>query len=341
MRLAIGDWDIRHMHTHLQAAANLEAWTIPYYLSAMLSIVEPQDEACPLIRSVANQEMLHLQLVGNIANAFGYRPLITPDIFVYEGTTIPHLDFDLDPSNPARRFSPYSAEIGPLDEQRINAMCLIEFPEWDTGGEPDYRDDVNEYGSIGEFYDALWHGAQQLESHIVGGVNQVYWFEEFYPELAPLVVRSDGKDGLDEMEQLMEVIRDQGEAATAQGDIPVPFRNTLDDPSPAQSHYQKFMDIRDRFLGGDGPEIYPVKDPSTYTSDDQDLLATLGRDFTAFTDEITNLIAGRTDELKLMETIGLDILACWKSGVTPRFTKPMASRRQGLRAAWAVPQPSA
>ena len=71
VRIDVDDWDMSHMQTHLQAAADLEAWTIPFYLSAMFSICNQDDDAYKLIQSVANQEMLHLQLVGNIANAFG------------------------------------------------------------------------------------------------------------------------------------------------------------------------------------------------------------------------------------------------------------------------------
>ena len=169
VKLTEEQWDIGHLHEHLQAAAELEAWTIPYYLSAMFSVVDRSSEAYQLVQSVVNQEMLHLQLVANIANSYGYSPVLTPGEFVYAGDRVPHLDFTLDPDNPIPQFTPYTAEIGPLDQPRVNAMCLIEYPEWDTGGKPDYQDDVTDYGSIGEFYDALEYGARQLADHIAGG----------------------------------------------------------------------------------------------------------------------------------------------------------------------------
>jgi flavin-dependent dehydrogenase len=50
----------------------------------------------------------------------------------------------LDPDNPTKIFTPYSAEIGPLDEARVNGMCLVEYPEWQTGGKPVFRDTVRE-----------------------------------------------------------------------------------------------------------------------------------------------------------------------------------------------------
>ena len=72
MKLTDEQWDLGHLHGHLQAAAELEAWTIPYYLSAMFSVVDRSSEAYQLVQSVVNQEMLHLQLVSNIANSYGY-----------------------------------------------------------------------------------------------------------------------------------------------------------------------------------------------------------------------------------------------------------------------------
>jgi hypothetical protein len=320
VKLTEEQWDIGHLHEHLQAAAELEAWTIPYYLSAMFSVVDRSSEAYQLVQSVVNQEMLHLQLVANIANSYGYSPVLTPGEFVYAGDRVPHLDFTLDPDNPIPQFTPYTAEIGPLDQPRVNAMCLIEYPEWDTGGKPDYQDDVTDYGSIGEFYDALEYGARQLADHIAGGLNQVDLFSAFYRELPTMTVQTNGRTGWPEVQLLIDVIRDQGEAAKAADAIAAPFRNTADDPAAEQSHYEKFTQIRGAVL----PEIYPVKDPSDYTEGDRKRRAILVADFARFTDAVSQLCAGRRprDFETLMVTLGGDILACWKSGVTPEFTEP-------------------
>lgn len=317
VKLTADEWDIGHLHDHLQAAAELEAWTIPYYLSAMFSVVDRSESAYQLIQSVVNQEMLHLQLVGNIANAYGYSPVITPACFPYVGTTVPHIDFALDPDNPTETFSPYSAEIGPLDQLRINAMCLIEYPEWDTGGHPDYRDDVSEYGSIGEFYDALERGARQLADQIRGGINQVDMFSAFYRDLPTMIVQGSGVAGFAEVALLIDVIRDQGEAAKAADAIAPPNRNTADDSDPDASHYEKFISIRDAGL----PTTYPVKDPAAYTEEDLRRRTILTTGFERFTAQLTALLAGRQppEFAATMVTIGSNILTCWKSGVTPRF----------------------
>jgi hypothetical protein len=317
MRLPDDQWTLPHLHAHLQAAAELEAWTIPYYMAAMFSIVDRSSPAYELIQSVVHQEMLHLQLVANVANAYGYSPVLGAEAFAYQGT-IPHLDFALDPVNPTQQFTPYSAEIGPLDQERINGMCLVEYPEWATGGKPDLRDDVSEYGSIGEFYDALEYGARLLAPAIVGGRNQVDLFSAFYRDLPKLTVDATGPEGMAEVALLIDVIRDQGEAAKAADAIAAPFRNTADDSHPDLSHYDKFRQIREQAL----PRTYPVRDPSEYDADDQKRLRILAEDFASLRAALGDLFAGRNPAgfAPLMVTIGGNILACWKSQVTPKFT---------------------
>jgi hypothetical protein len=318
MRISEDEWDLGHLQSHLQAAAELEAWTIPYYMAAMFSIVDRSSDAYQLIQSVVNQEMLHLQLVSNVANAYGYSPTFGASAFAYEGTTIPHLDFHLDPDNPIEHFSPFSAEIGPLDELRTNGMCLVEYPEWDTGGKPDYHDDVREYGSIGEFYDALEYGAKQLASDIVGGVNQVDMFSAFYRRLPTATVQASGAEGFAQVALLIDIIRDQGEGAKDATPINEAFQNTADDSEQEVNHYDKFCQIRHARL----PATYPVKDPSEYTDEDRKRQAILVDNFASFTSLLGDLFAGKNPAnfAPLMVTIGGNILACWKSGVTPRFT---------------------
>ena len=318
MKLKDDQWNLGHLRRHLQAAAELEAWTIPYYLAAMFSVVDRSSDAYQLIQSVVHQEMLHLQLVANIANSYGYSPVFGPATFPYHGTAIPHLDFALDPDNPTTQFSPYSAEIGPLDERRINAMCLIEYPEWDTGGRPDYHDKVNEYGSIGEFYDALERGARQLKGDIAGGVKQVDMFAAFYRDLPAMTVQGSGTRGLSEVVLLIDVIRDQGEAAKAVDMIAAPFRNTADDSAAQDSHYEKFSMIR----RGELPSTYPMRDPSEYTPDDHKRREILMDNFARFTKLLGELFSGKSPAGfdPLMVTIGANVLACWRSGVTPRFS---------------------
>lgn len=150
-------------------------------------------------------------------------------------------------------------------------------------------------------------------------MNQVDLFSAFYRDLPTMMVQTSGREAWPEVQLLIDVIRDQGEAAKAADAIAAPFRNTADDPAAEQSHYEKFTQIRGAAL----PAVYPVKDPSDYTADDRKRRDILVADFSRFTEAISQLCAGRRppDFETLMVTLGGDILACWKSGVTPEFTR--------------------
>ena len=201
-----GQWTLPALQEHLQYAVDLELYTIPYYMAAMFSIKDPGAEATQLIRTVVNQEMLHLQLAANVANAFGCTVEITPPVY---GGAIPHLDFDLNHPDPTRVFSPWTSEIGPLDEARLNTMCLIEYPDW--SGAANVDPDVTEYRSIGDFYHAVAIGAEELQRHIVGNRNQLNVFANFYPNFSQPTVTRDGEYGLGQVQDIINAILAQGE----------------------------------------------------------------------------------------------------------------------------------
>lgn len=318
MRLNAEQWTIGHLRAHLQAAVDLEFWTIPFYMSAMYSVVDRSSDAFQLIQTVVNQEMLHVQLAANIANAFGLSPSFKAP--VYAGTKIPHLNFALDRPNVIDEYQPYSAEIGPLDAERINAMCLIEVPEWETGNKPDLHDTVVEYGSIGAFYDAVRYGATLLKGHIRGGVNQVEHFGAFYNGLPPLVVADSGEQGLRQVGMLVNAICEQGEGQPKGTEgIDKPYQNTADDGWQALSHFEKFNKIREATAKA---LTYPTKPEKDWTDRDRSIQAALTDSFTHFRSALEQLFAGKNpgDFVPLMITVGAGIQNCWKNGITPRFS---------------------
>jgi hypothetical protein len=324
-------WTLDALCGHLQMAAFLEAWTIPYYMAAMFSIVDRANLAYQHLQSVLHQEMLHLQLVANVANAYGRSPWLNPAWFSYEPNEIPYLQFDFTASStptavsdPRDEYKPRSAAIGPLDKSRVNTMCLIEFPDWSTGSKPAYRSNMTEYDSIGQFYDALEFGARQLKSApIVGGRRQVDMFSAFYRRLPRVTVDSSGEEGLAQVLMLLDVIRDQGEAAKADDPIHRPNENTADDRYPTLSHYEKFRQIRkQKPLPKIYPDTVPVTDPDKYTTAQGHLDRILIDNFAAFVTALNELFAGNhpDDFVPLMVTLGANILTCWRNGVTPKFT---------------------
>ncbi len=316
MKLEKNKWTLKHLRQHLQFAVDLELWTIPFYMSAMFSIIDRSSKAFQLIQSIVNQEMLHLQLASNVSNVFGHCPNFSAP--KYEGDKIPHLNFRLDTPDPRKKFYPASAEIGPLDEKRINSMCLVEYPEYSTGHEPALRDTVSEYGSIGDFYDAVEFGAKQLANDIQGGINQVDFFAAFYRDFPQLTVQDSGEGGFAQVALLIDAIRDQGEGRKSNELIKKAFRNTADDTYPKESHYDKFYQIREDRL----PPTYPLKQVGTYTEDDKNLQKILVNNFNFLLNALQSLFSGgsRDDFLPVMVSIGGNITKCWKNGVLPKFS---------------------
>lgn len=313
-----GPWTLPVLHTHLQGAVDLELWTIPFYLTAMYSIRDPSEDAYQLLQSIVYQEMLHAQLAANIANAYGLSPRFSAP--VYRGRDIPHLCFRLDVPNPTQTYSPYSAELGPLDAERLNAMCLIEYPEWDTGRTPDLKPRREEYGSIGEFYAAVRAGMAAQRDQVRGGARQVDHFQFFYPGLSHPMVTQDGDGGYRQALTLVQVITDQGEGQT-QGDADVPpaYRNAADGFHEHWPHFRKFSAIR--AAGRLPPTFAGVAEPPAGSRGEQ-AQQRLVRDFATFLETLTRMFSGdETDGFgPLMAKLGGDILSCWQNGAIPKFS---------------------
>lgn len=311
-------WDISHLQQHLQYAIDLEFWTIPFYLSAMYSIKDPSHWIYRLIQSVVYQEMLHVELASNVANAYGLSPKFSAP--VYKGQAIPHLNFNLDQPDPTPKYSPYTAEIGPLDLEHINAMCLIEYPEWASKKKPDLQEDVTQYGSIGEFYDAVEVGAAELVYDLKGSQNQISKFQNFYNKFKYPTITSDGGEGLSQALSLIRAITVQG-AGKTEGDeaIPPQYQNTADGFEESWSHFTKFSAIRD---SQDLPETYSLKSQA----DDQGLKAQqiLIKNFTEFRSVLEQLFSNKLEDPSkfstVMATLGGNILNCWRNGVVPKFS---------------------
>lgn len=317
-KTGLPEWNPEALHDHLQSAVSLEIWTIPYYLTAMYSIKDPSSDAYQLIQSVVYEEMLHAQLAGNIANAYGYVPALDPPHYV--GRNVPHLCFRLDTPNPTQIFQPYSAELGPLDVKRINTMCLIEYPEWDTQRTPDLRPKIAEYGSIGEFYAALRVGMTEHRMDMRGGARQMDYFRRFFADLKQQTITLDGEAGWRQALTLVDVITDQGEGQTqGDADIPEDFRNTADGFKESWPHFRKFTAIRD---AKNLPETYDgVADPPVgsagYLAQQR-----LQKDFAVFLDVLRTLFSGgESDHFgSLMAKLGGDVLTCWQNGAVPKFS---------------------
>lgn len=329
MKLTLSDLETHHLHKHLQYAVDLELWTIPFYMSAMYSIKDRNSDAYQMIRTVVNQEMLHLQSAANVANAFGYSPSI--GVPVYEGTKVPHLDFSLDSPESTAPYMPYTAEIGALDMEHINAMCLIELPEYDADKTTvSLFSQCNEYGTIGDFYKALLGMVNHHKSEIRGGVRQVDFFAPFYRNAPNLTVTESATEGFSQAELLIKLITDQGEGFSDDKQIiPPVFQNTADDPWPEKDHFEKFNCIKDNKHGL--PEVYSTKDPSCYSQSDIELQNICIDNFKALTQLLQGLFSGENPGkfFPVMAAAGAAISNCWQNGVSPKFNGNQEGEHHG------------
>ncbi len=142
---------------HAQVAVAVELYTIPFYLSALASIVPPgatgatdrSKAAYASVLSVCTEEMLHLQLAANMCIALGTSPNYTAPIYG-SVPTFPDGMPILDPTDPATGDSGIlNATIGNI-LQALPTMLDIEVPtEFEAARlTPPYR-------SIGQMYAAL------------------------------------------------------------------------------------------------------------------------------------------------------------------------------------------
>ena len=318
MKLTLDDWNLEHLKVHLQGAVDLEFWTIPFYMSSMYSIKDKSAESYQLIRTIVNQEMLHLQCAANIANSYGLSPTI--DAPVYEGTTIPHIDFSLDDPAVIEQYLPYTAEIGPLDLEHINAMCLIEIPDYETHENVPLHSTIEEYGSIGAFYEALRFGAAQLKQDISGGVRQVDFFSAFYRNMPEMTITNSKNEGFNQVDLLIDLITEQGEGQSKVDEtIPKTFQNTADDTEPEDDHFAKFNQIKDT---SPLPECFAAKPVADYTDEDRELETILIEQFTALRNALQELFRGENPEnfFAIMASVGASIRNCWEHGVTPKYS---------------------
>jgi hypothetical protein len=340
MSSAEPQWTLEQLQEHLQAAVDLEFWTIPYYMAAAYSIKDQGEEAFQLVLSVVNQEMLHVQLAANIANAYGLSPLFKSP--VYKGAHIPHLDFSLDTPDPRTLFPLARAEIGQLDIARLQGFCLVEYPFWDADHPVDANPDISVYGSIGEFYKAVTVGAAQLKDEIKP-VNQINHFQRFYADFAQPTITLAGADGLAQVANLVDAITSQGEGtqrpaamkshpkhptlpdvssyfkSAENPPIKKAFRNTADDIQPSWPHFEKFYSLVN---GGVLPETYAAERHPPEGSAGYEAQVRLVENFTAFRQAMTDLFAGKPVPTFYvhMVTLAGNILACWQNGAVPTFS---------------------
>jgi len=265
-------WTLADLQSHLQGAIELELGTIPLYLQAYYSINTTNASSATTavataIVNVASEEMLHLELACNVLNAIGGTPVLT-------GSAAPTYPSVLGYIQP-----PLTLNLQTLSFAQLGTFLQIELPNWldpffdtDTGPE-------NAYDSIGEFYDAIETGLNEVNQFLPASENTKQKTNNFsfdgttYLDSVPV---TDLQSAVNALTTIVE----QGEGTSQTDD---------DQPSPEQgmlAHFYAFQSALDTMSGNLVP-VYPIvpnpASPSwTYDEQDGNLLTFFDGCFTYF-----------------------------------------------------------
>lgn len=258
--------DLKH---YLHLATQLEHATIPTYATALYSIIPGTNtDASHILRVVAVEEMLHLTLAANLLNAIGGKPDLTVEGFMPTFPT-PLPDGETD----------FEVSLMKFSKEAIDTFCKIERPGAVSKGESRHRkktasgaqlapvphDDSLTFYSIGEFYEEIRHGFENLHEQMgdnlfSGDPRRQATSEYYYSGGGELFAVTDIKSA----EAAIDLIAGQGEG----------LGGGIYDDEGELSHYYRFDQIRQGryYQVGDKPHkpsgpkfevdwnaVYPVK----------------------------------------------------------------------------------
>lgn len=238
---AAGKRDRAWLCAALQAAVELEFFTIPPYLTAMWSICDQKHPAAATLRAVVYEEMEHMALACNMLAAVGGTPVLNrpPAVPAYPrplpGGVKPHLTVSL--CGLTRDLVGVFMQIEEPEEVLKFPEALLRLPET--------------FPRIGAFYEAVRQTFRDLRPPL--SVDR-----QLTGPLAPLVVAS-----LEDVDRAVGVIRRQGEGTDVSP--------AADSPTEL-AHYYRFQELQKgkkleydpqqkTYRWGakfDFPEVYPV-----------------------------------------------------------------------------------
>ncbi|MEP6796464.1 MAG: ferritin-like domain-containing protein [Saprospiraceae bacterium] len=329
---APSSWHKTDLHLHLQHALNLELWTIPLYLTALYSIKDLKKlkhseypDSAKLIFSVVVQEMLHIELVCNIANALGFSLTFSmPNYDEEKGIPFIH---PLQESLPSFLHG-YVVRPQALNEHSLRLFCAIELPH--PRREMDFEQEQS-YHSIADLYEALKMGISTLWNECFIGddhnTKQKNTFTEYHNTHGKHHGFSQCVYSPETALKAIDAIIEQGEGADAKY-VPSDFR-----PVPPEagkeydtawykghlSHYQKFRILLHSHHHL--PEVYADQPNEMNLATQQkmeklfsEFLSDMAHNFNTAGEEMSNSFWQK------MFALGRAIAEVWESGRCPYFS---------------------
>ncbi len=200
----------------LQLAMQLEFATLPPYLCAEWSINgdgdNDPDNVAATINGIAEQEMFHFALAGNILAAIGGVPSIANADFV------PRYPTNVLPGGIAQKLP---VDLKPLSPDQLDVFLQIEYPQFP----PVALALAQGPATIGAFYDTISLGLNSANPAIAPDAQQVNFGE---------VVSITSVAGA---QTAISLIKGEGEGTEGSPDEPPP-------DSTAIAHYYAFKEIR-------------------------------------------------------------------------------------------------
>lgn len=272
------DRDMDWLMEALQAAVELEFFTLPPYLTAMWSIKDETHYAAQTIREVVYEEMQHMALACNMLVAVGGTPRINRSL------SIPQYPRPL----PGGVKPDLIVELSGLSAETLKTFMLVEEPKEILQFEEGFEGFRETFPRIGAFYEAVQETFDQLQPPLC--VDR-----QIAGPLAPLIIANQ-KD----VKTAIDLIRRQGEGS---GVSPA-------DESPQDlAHFYRFQEIEKlkkleynvvtkKYRWGKAfsfPDVYPVASVPAGGYRYEEVAVAVGEPLQQFDNAYTNML----DELQL------------------------------------------
>ena len=201
--------DIDWLKNSLQAAIELEFSTIPPYLCAFWSIINPMDPIAISIREIIHEEMIHMGLTCNMLSAIGGTPKLTGKEHApsYPGPL------------PGGVKPEITIKLSGLNKETISTFAELEAPE---GNITCYVSEREIYPSIGAFYKSILKVFKKLKPTF--SIDR-----QITGPYAPIVITS-----MDQVQDAISIILRQGEGAE---------KSPIDTGPNDLAHYFRFMEM--------------------------------------------------------------------------------------------------
>ncbi len=219
MQVSAPGRDVVWLRRALQFAVELEWFTIPPYLTAMWSIIQPPDKPPNKVRQFLSQivqtEMLHFGFACNLLTTIGGMPVIA--------------SARVAPKYPG--VMPGGVHPGLLVRLQAMSKCVVEhvfmkIEEPEFAPVTTYRGE--EFPTIGAFYSAIAEVFERIEAKEITGRHQIEYTPNEFFRLTAVRTREDALAAI-------RLIKEQGEGTTSS-----PYFG----PSPVDvAHYYRFGEM--------------------------------------------------------------------------------------------------